>query len=96
MPYLDIPHLIESAKKNNSSGLKARHKLEVLTRDGFKCVICGRTHTLTIAHTIQPKRRQGRNATSYKVDECNTLCVECHQSEDRTLHDLKAGNKIEI
>jgi 5-methylcytosine-specific restriction endonuclease McrA len=91
MAYLDIEHLIESAKKKNSVGLKARHKLAILKRDGFKCVICGRTDTLTITHTIPPKRKQGRNSTSYKVEYCNTLCVDCHQIEDKIIDDLKMG-----
>ncbi|MBU0778293.1 HNH endonuclease, partial [Patescibacteria group bacterium] len=56
----------------------------------------GRTHTLTIAHIVPPKRKKGRNASSYKVDDCKTLCVECHQTEDKALNDLRAGNKIVI
>lgn len=82
MPYIDIPHLIESAKKHNSAGQMARHKLAVLTRDGFKCVNCSKTDTLTIAHINPPKRKKRRNATSYKVQDCITLCVECHQNSE--------------
>ncbi len=82
---IDIPQLKESAKKQTTCGLRARHKLDVLIRDGFKCVTCGKTEKLTIAH-IKPlagrRDSQGRNASSYKVDECKTLCAACHISEE--------------
>ena len=82
---IDIPQLKESAKKTNTCGLRARHKLAILTRDGFKCAVCGKAEKLTIAH-IKPLAEclggQGRNASSYKVEECKTMCVACHISEE--------------
>ena len=82
---IDIPQLKESAKKTSTCGLRARHKLAILTRDGFKCAVCGKAEKLTIAHIKPLAERpgsQGRNASSYKVDECKTICVACHILEE--------------
>lgn len=83
--FLDIPKLKEIAKKPGTCGLRARHKLDILTRDGFKCVSCGRSDRLTVAHIVPLRGRkdsQGRNASSYKLDECKTQCVDCHLKEE--------------
>ena len=86
---LNIPRLIEIAKKSGSCGCRARHKLAILKRDGFKCVSCGKVEELTIAHIHQlntmNKRIQHRNASSYKFDECKTQCVTCHIEAEHTI-----------
>ena len=53
-------------------------RLKVLTRDGFKCIICGETTSLH-AHHIKswfnyPKLR-------LKVSNGVTYCYECHERE---------------
>lgn len=78
---IDVPRLKEIAKKSGSCGLRARHKLAILERDGFKCVTCGTTEKLTIAHIV-PVNEQNRNASSYKIDECKTQCSDCHIAEE--------------
>lgn len=75
---LNISRLKKASMKKTTSGRRARHKLEVLKRDGFKCVHCDTPDNLTIAHITPPKRNKNRNASSYKVDDCQTLCIKCH------------------
>ena len=58
-------------------GRKSRRKLKILERDHLKCVTCGRSKNLTIAH-ITPIRKQSRGTSTYKLDNCRILCVECH------------------
>ncbi len=75
---LNISNLKAASRRSTTSGSRARHKLRVLERDEFKCVHCGSSDCLTIAHTTPPKKKKDRNAGSYKVDDCITLCEECH------------------
>ena len=53
-------------------------KKRILTRDGNRCVECGSTKWLEIAH-IEPYRISGNNAD----DNLRTLCNPCHQAEGR-------------
>ena len=53
-------------------------KKRILTRDGNRCVECGSTKWLEIAH-IEPYRVGGNNAD----DNLRTLCNPCHQAEGR-------------
>lgn len=55
-----------------------RLKKRILTRDGNRCVECGSTKWLEIAH-IEPYRISGNNAD----DNLRTLCNPCHQAEGR-------------
>lgn len=51
-------------------------RYQVLKRDNFKCVLCGRgaTETLLTVDHITPKVRQGKNTlTNYR-----TLCFDCN------------------
>lgn len=74
---IDIENLKEIAKKSNDCGKKARKKLRILERDGFKCTNCGRKDHLTIAHKT-PIRVKNRSSVHFKLNECITLCVRCH------------------
>lgn len=91
---LDIDILKEAANRNTSSGLRSKHKLEILERDEFKCTECGSLDNLTIAHIIPPKRKKGRNAGSYKLDDCKTMCEKCHILYDDKL-DNELGNELQ-
>jgi len=55
-----------------------RLKKRILTRDGNRCVECGSTKWLEIAH-VEPYRVGGNNAD----DNLRTLCNPCHQAEGR-------------
>lgn len=79
--FIDVTRLKEIAKKAGSCGLRARHKLAVLERDGFKCINCGKGEGLTNAHIV-PVNEQNRNASSYKIEECKTQCSDCHLAEE--------------
>ena len=85
IPYLDIEKLKEDAiTRHRTRGRRARRRLAILERDGFKCTSCGRSDRLTIAHII-PIRKPGSkrcSASSFKFDECKTKCVECHLIEE--------------
>ena len=48
-------------------------RAKVLERDGWKCVFCGRTDTLQMAHYI-PRSLGGLGIEENLV----TLCLECH------------------
>jgi hypothetical protein len=73
----------------------ARKKLAVLNRDGFKCVKCGRTESLTIDHINDVTTTSRRHlASSYRLELCQTLCTWCHVAknkearESRTIYDI--------
>lgn len=55
-----------------------RRRLEILQRDGFRCIECGDgTRTLHVDHRVYFK---GRMAWEYPEDELQTLCKDCHRS----------------
>ena len=53
-------------------------RLEILERDGNKCVKCGETKRLHVHHLSYTK---GRDAWEYPNDNLVTLCGECHRAE---------------
>lgn len=71
---LDINQLKTSSKGTSGCATRAKKKLAILIRDGFRCFVCKSTERLTIAHTIPI----GKRKRTYKIEECITLCVECH------------------
>lgn len=82
---IDIDVLkINAMIKSRDPGRKARRRLFILQRDGFKCVNCGSSENLTIAH-IKSIKELGVTrfaAAAWKPDNCKTLCVACHIKED--------------
>lgn len=67
-------------KLYNSAAWK-RTRRAVLTRDNYACVKCGRAAN-TVHHIIEVIEliKQGRDPLN--PDECESLCAECHGSED--------------
>ena len=70
MVYLKKP----DAEKYRTTGLSSKRRFEVLTRDGFKCTLCGNSpktgSTLEIHH---------KNGNSSDLDNLQTLCFACHR-----------------
>lgn len=77
---LDIEKLRICAAKapKNSSAYRARNKLLVLERCGFKCVLCGSNDELTIDHIVKNSSFKQKNARAYSPGLCRVLCVSCH------------------
>ena len=55
-----------------------RRRAEVLDRDGWRCVKCGRPGRLEVDH-IRPLRAGGTD----DVDNLRTLCRDCHLERHR-------------
>ena len=67
--------------------MRARKKLFVLQRDGFKCVLCGSTERLTVDHIAKNAQFRHRSAACYKPELCRTLCAQCHVKKNSGLSD---------
>ena len=82
MPGLRVGDLIEPGHERanivRTKPITKCLKKRILTRDGNRCVECGSTKWLEIAH-IEPYRVGGNNAD----DNLRTLCNPCHQAEGR-------------
>ena len=61
---------------NRQRKVPPKLRLQVLARDGFRCIFCGRTSKETSLHVdhITPVTRGGRN----ELDFLATLCQECN------------------
>lgn len=56
-----------------------RKRLEVMFRDGFRCVSCGADHrTLNVHHK---RYIRGHRPWEYDHDNLETLCEPCHESK---------------
>jgi len=53
-------------------------RLEVMERDGYKCVRCGSDYMLGCHH--KEHRSQGG---IHSLENCEALCVHCHEAEHR-------------
>lgn len=66
----------------------ARRKFDILARDNFRCVNCGSQEKLTVDHfkAAKPANMRSRLFHSipenWNLDDCQTLCVDCHQKKD--------------
>lgn len=65
--------------KTNKSSIAKSLRYEILKRDGFKCVLCGRGASETILEVdhILPKCKGGLT----KQDNLRALCVDCNQGK---------------
>ncbi len=76
-------------------------RLEVMQRDRFRCVDCGRgDQHLNVHH---PRYKRGLAPWEYPADELVTLCQDCHEAAHRLkdeaaflLHQLKLKNSERI
>lgn len=98
---LNIPKIIEKANSNElskggiyykSTVIRAKHQLEILKANNFKCSVCGAEDNLTIDHVngLKTKRNDYR---VYKKAGCIILCEKCHLEKNRE-QDLKRYRKI--
>jgi len=76
---LDIYAIKQKVNQPGQSTTKrvAIKKLKILEKCNFKCVTCGSTRNLTIAHIV-PIRKSHRNHCDFKLDNCKIQCVDCH------------------
>ena len=54
-----------------------KKRLEILSRDGFKCLACGCTETTLHVHHLSYAK--GREPWEYDEDNFQTLCQYCHR-----------------
>lgn len=88
---LNITNLKKKAKslKRKPGGgltnpvLRAINILRILERDNFKCVWCPNKFKLTIDHINGRKEFKHDDARKYKLDKCQTLCVDCHTIKNK-------------
>ena len=69
--------------KLSSKDYRSLHK-KILSRDGYRCVLCGSMKNLSIDHIV--KRSQQGDDTE---DNLRTLCTTCHDKEDNTIFSQK-------
>ena len=65
-----------SLKKGNGGRITKQDWLDILERDGHKCLKCGGTDNLTLDHIV-PLSRGGRNDKS----NAQVLCVKCNSEK---------------
>lgn len=80
---IDVDILRKAAEKESTNGARARRKLEVLKRCGFRCVECGSRYELTIDHVVKNRHYEKKNAAAYDPDLCRALCVTCHELKNQ-------------
>jgi hypothetical protein len=67
-----------------------RKRLEILNRDGFKCLDCGDNRkTLHVHHKSYAS---GRDPWSYPDDNFITLCIDCHSQAHKKTPNLLSFN----
>jgi 5-methylcytosine-specific restriction enzyme A len=69
----------KSPNQNRTRSISLSVRLDVLTRDGYKCVYCGRSSQqidLEIDHII-PYSKGGSN----KIDNLQSLCFDCNRGK---------------
>jgi 5-methylcytosine-specific restriction enzyme A len=69
----------KSSNQNRSRSIPLSVRLDVLTRDGYKCVYCGRSSQkidLEIDHII-PYSKGGSN----QIDNLQSLCFDCNRGK---------------
>lgn len=71
----------------------SRIRLAVLERDGYACVLCGKTapSRLHVHHIL--KRRDG--GTNHH-DNLLTVCPSCHMKADRELYDPEWESAVDV
>mgnify|MGYP001594512027 CR=1 FL=1 len=90
MQCLNIERLRKKAAETDTQGgyprLVARRKLELLEKAGYKCEQCGSVERLTVDHKVPVRilRRQQHTPWSrVSVQNCQILCVPCHDKKNK-------------
>lgn len=93
---LDVAALKQSAARPVGNGklghgvaARARRKLRVLERDGFRCKRCGSTKNLTIDHVGWTPGFNKSGPSSIVPELCQTLCVWCHHERNKQQSQLR-------
>lgn len=84
MYYLNIEKLKETAKRNTTTGRRAKRIIRVLEKDNYECRLCRAKEKLTIDHINGMSKYKHRNHQSYKdTKELQILCTECHMRKNK-------------
>lgn len=67
-----------------------RKRLEIMSRDGWKCTVCGDTETEL--HVHHKKYIPGAKPWEYIPDDIITLCKNCHSGA----HKLKIDKELVV
>lgn len=71
-----------ASKRSRACDISPKVRKEVLERDNFQCIICGKNHGLQIAHYIS----RGRSGLGIPQNLA-AMCVSCHfQFDNGKLH----------
>ena len=65
------------SKRSKACDISPKVRKEVLERDNFQCIVCGKSHDLQIAHYIS-RARSGLGIPQNLA----TMCVYCHSAMD--------------
>ena len=74
------------SKQSKACDISPKVRKEVLERDNNCCIICGKNHSLQIAHYIS-RARGGLG----KPENLGVMCVSCHSSYDNGKLHKKIG-----
>lgn len=67
------------SKRSNATNFSIKVKNEMLSRDGYVCILCGSSYGLTPAHYIG----RGRGGLGI-IENGACICVECHMKLDQS------------
>ena len=80
---MKLPKPTKQKKKFKGHKFTPKTSEAIYERDGWKCVYCTNTQTLTPHHVYWKTFERVRDGTQNEVDKGITLCFACH----RLLHD---------
>lgn len=72
---------------------RARKILKILERDNFECIKCTNKNELTIDHINGREFAKWDNHQKYKLSECQTLCINCHNKKNECSYSYKEVKK---
>ena len=78
-----------ASKMSKACDISPKVRKEVLERDDYQCIICGKNYGLQIAHYIS-RARGGLG----KPENLATMCVSCHSAMDNGKHHKELQNAV--
>ena len=72
----EYPKFPEPLSPDFSKKGYTKHRKNVYSRDGYKCLKCGATKGLTLDH-VKPRSKGGSN----RFDNLQTLCASCNTTK---------------